>query len=155
MGAVSSCPGAVWSGKGGSRNGAAEPVAVRGSELPPACVPPGPSAPPHLTDLPTAAGPDCLPFFHIICVATACIGILIIPSSFCRVTLPWEVRWRSSAWPATGERQLAWRGEPQRNKNRHFSTRQTFLSEGCRGLTPASSSEARSCLLCVSEKWMH
>lgn len=32
---------------------------------------PGPSVPPHLTDLPTAAGPDCLPFFHIICVATA------------------------------------------------------------------------------------
>lgn len=103
-------------------------------------VPPSPFASPHLTDLPTAARPDCLPFFHIICMATACIGILIIPTSFCRVTLPWEVRWRSSTWPATGERELAWRDQPQINQNRRFGC-PAFLSEGCCGLTPVSSSE--------------
>lgn len=78
--------------------------------------PPGPFVSPHLPDLPTAARPDCLPFFHIICMATACSGILIIPTSFCRVTLPWEVRWRTSTWPATGEEQLSGGVNPKQTK---------------------------------------
>lgn len=74
----------------------------------------------HPIDLQTAVRPDCLPFFHIICIGTACAHPhpnhfypLLLRS--CWVTLPWEVRWRSSTWPAAGDGEWAWRDHPQIN----------------------------------------